>query len=203
MDSPAPFPFAKRFSCATLAAAFFLSPDVPAEAAKRFKGPVEATVIEIIDGDTFLAEAHVWPGHSVRVNIRVRGIDAPEMKSRCERERLAALHARRSGGTAGSRRGVHIEYWRGEILRPRSGGRRDPGRFRRLRDHARTRDRAPIPGRQTAKLVRLNQYGTEGAVPLRHIAFRVFRPPSRQPVPKIGAGQNINRRFTTPVRKTL
>jgi endonuclease YncB( thermonuclease family) len=77
-----------------LAAALSLAPAVPAEAAKRFKGPVEATVIEIIDGDTFLAEAHVWPGHSVRVNIRVRGIDAPEMKSRCERERFAALHAR-------------------------------------------------------------------------------------------------------------
>jgi endonuclease YncB( thermonuclease family) len=45
-----------------LAAAFLLSPAASAEAAKRFKGPVEATVIEIIDGDTFLAEAHVWPG---------------------------------------------------------------------------------------------------------------------------------------------
>jgi endonuclease YncB( thermonuclease family) len=77
-----------------LAAAYFLAPGSSAEAAKSFKGPVEATVIEIIDGDTFLAEAHVWPGHSVRVNIRLRGIDAPEMKSRCERERLAALHAR-------------------------------------------------------------------------------------------------------------
>ena len=66
----------------------------PAGAATSFKGPVEATVIQVIDGDTFLAEAHVWPGHSIRVNIRIRGIDAPEMKSRCESERLAALHAR-------------------------------------------------------------------------------------------------------------
>jgi endonuclease YncB( thermonuclease family) len=66
----------------------------PAYAAKSFRGPVEATVVEVIDGDTFLAEAHIWPGQSVRVNIRVRGIDAPEMKSRCESERVAALHAR-------------------------------------------------------------------------------------------------------------
>jgi micrococcal nuclease len=94
MDSPTPFPSLTWFLRAMLAVAFLLSPAASAEAAKSFKGPVEATVIEIIDGDTFLAEAHVWPGHSVRVNIRVRGIDAPEMKSRCERERLAALHAR-------------------------------------------------------------------------------------------------------------
>lgn len=65
-----------------------------AGAMKSFRGPVEATVLQVIDGDTFLAEAHVWPGHSVRVNIRIRGIDAPEMKSRCEAERAAALHAR-------------------------------------------------------------------------------------------------------------
>jgi micrococcal nuclease len=66
----------------------------PAAAAKMFRGPVEATVVEIIDGDTFLADAQVWPGHSVRVNIRIRGIDAPEMKARCEAERTAALRAR-------------------------------------------------------------------------------------------------------------
>lgn len=68
----------------------------PVEAARRkpFPGPVEATVIDVIDGDTFLAEAHVWPGHSVTVNIRIRGIDAPEMKARCGKEREAALLAR-------------------------------------------------------------------------------------------------------------
>ncbi len=65
----------------------------PADAA-QFKGPVEASVVTVLDGDTFLADAHVWPGQSVRVNIRIRGIDAPEMKSRCVAERSAALEAR-------------------------------------------------------------------------------------------------------------
>ncbi len=68
----------------------------PAQAAGTFKGPVEATVVEIIDGDTFLADAQVWPGHSVRVNIRIRGIDAPEMKARCAIEKAAALRARQA-----------------------------------------------------------------------------------------------------------
>jgi endonuclease YncB( thermonuclease family) len=78
------------------AAATLIVVCAPGEAARRkpFEGPVEATVIDVIDGDTFLAEAHVWPGHSVTVNIRIRGIDAPEMKARCGKEREAALLAR-------------------------------------------------------------------------------------------------------------
>jgi endonuclease YncB( thermonuclease family) len=66
----------------------------PADAAKLFRGPVEAVVLEVLDGDTFLAEAVVWPGHTVRVNVRIRGIDAPEMKARCEAERALAEKAR-------------------------------------------------------------------------------------------------------------
>ncbi len=77
-------------------AATLIMAAAPVEAARRkpFPGPVEATVIDVVDGDTFLAEAHVWPGHSVTVNIRIRGIDAPEMKARCGKEREAALAAR-------------------------------------------------------------------------------------------------------------
>ena len=51
-------------------------------------------MLEVLDGDTFLAEAAVWPGHTVRVNVRIRGIDAPEMKARCDAERAAAEKAR-------------------------------------------------------------------------------------------------------------
>ncbi|MGD9912671.1 MAG: thermonuclease family protein [Rhizobiaceae bacterium] len=57
-------------------------------------GPVEVRVVSVLDGDTFRAEAHVWPGHHVTVNVRIRGIDAPEMKSRCDEERDAARAAR-------------------------------------------------------------------------------------------------------------
>jgi endonuclease YncB( thermonuclease family) len=62
--------------------------------AEKFAGPVSARVVEVIDGDTFRAEANVWPGHIVRVSIRVRGIDAPEMHARCTAERIAARTAR-------------------------------------------------------------------------------------------------------------
>ncbi|WP_244425359.1 thermonuclease family protein [Pseudaminobacter salicylatoxidans] len=66
----------------------------PVGAGQDFAGPVAARVVEVLDGDTFVADAHVWPGQTVRVNIRIRGIDAPEMKSRCVREHSAAIEAR-------------------------------------------------------------------------------------------------------------
>jgi micrococcal nuclease len=52
-------------------------------AAEPFPGPVEATVLGVLDGDTFLAEA-----------LRIRGIDAPEKRARCAREQAAAARAR-------------------------------------------------------------------------------------------------------------
>lgn len=62
--------------------------------AEMLAGPVEARVLRVIDGDTFIAEALVWPGHRVEVSIRIRGIDAPEMRSRCGAEKQAAQQAR-------------------------------------------------------------------------------------------------------------
>lgn len=66
----------------------------PVYARDEVPGPVMATVLRVIDGDTFVADAHVWPGETVRVSIRIRGIDAPELHSRCTEERLAASRAR-------------------------------------------------------------------------------------------------------------
>lgn len=62
--------------------------------AEPMAGPVSATVERVIDGDTFVASANVWPGHSVRVSIRLRGVDAPELRSKCPAERAAAEAAR-------------------------------------------------------------------------------------------------------------
>lgn len=67
----------------------------PAAAGERLlAGPIEARVISVLDGDTLRAAARVWPGQEITVNVRIRGIDAPEMKSRCEAERRAAERAR-------------------------------------------------------------------------------------------------------------
>jgi endonuclease YncB( thermonuclease family) len=51
-------------------------------------------VLYVIDGDTFGGRVHLWPGHDVMTRVRLRGVDAPELKARCERERVQAEAAR-------------------------------------------------------------------------------------------------------------
>ncbi|MBI3702909.1 MAG: thermonuclease family protein [Rhizobiales bacterium] len=53
-----------------------------------------AEVIRVLDGDTFEARVRIWPGMDVTTRVRLRGIDAPEMRARCEDERVQALAAR-------------------------------------------------------------------------------------------------------------
>ncbi len=62
-------------------------------AADVFPGPVMARVLKVIDGDTFTAQALIWPGQMLTVNVRLRGVDAPELRARCEQERAAAMRA--------------------------------------------------------------------------------------------------------------
>ena len=51
-------------------------------------------VLKVIDGDTFEARVHLWPGLYTTTRVRLRGIDAPEMKARCAEERDRAEAAR-------------------------------------------------------------------------------------------------------------
>ena len=60
----------------------------------RVEGPVDAELISVIDGDTLLVNARPWPQHTIAVLVRIRGIDAPEMKSKCEASRRAAERAK-------------------------------------------------------------------------------------------------------------
>lgn len=62
--------------------------------ASNLAGPVRAEILRVIDGDTFVAEAEIWPGQFLRTAVRVRGIDAPELKSRCAAEKARAIAAR-------------------------------------------------------------------------------------------------------------
>ena len=50
----------------------------------------QADVIRTIDGDTFEARVYLAPGQEVMTRVRLRGIDAPELKAACAEElRLA------------------------------------------------------------------------------------------------------------------
>jgi endonuclease YncB( thermonuclease family) len=43
-------------------------------------------VVRVIDGDTFEARVHLWPGLEMVTRVRLRGIDAPETKGACAEE---------------------------------------------------------------------------------------------------------------------
>ncbi len=53
-----------------------------------------AEVLRVIDGDTFEARVRVWPGMDITTRVRLRGIDAPELRARCDDERVKAVAAR-------------------------------------------------------------------------------------------------------------
>jgi len=42
--------------------------------------------LRTIDGDTFEARVHLWPGLDMTTRVRLRGIDAPELKASCADE---------------------------------------------------------------------------------------------------------------------
>ena len=79
-DTPPPAPPPARTATAA---------DTPAV---RQHHPVE--VVRIIDGDTFDARVNVWPGIDINTRVRLRGIDAPEMRARCKDEQARAQAAR-------------------------------------------------------------------------------------------------------------
>jgi len=54
-----------------------------------------ATVVRIIDGDTLEVSVDLWPGLIANYSVRVRGIDAPELRRvGCEEERAWAKEAK-------------------------------------------------------------------------------------------------------------
>jgi endonuclease YncB( thermonuclease family) len=66
----------------------------PAAPTRTLRDGHPAEVLRVIDGDTFVARVDVWPGMQITTRVRLRGIDAAEMRARCDDERVKALAAR-------------------------------------------------------------------------------------------------------------
>lgn len=66
----------------------------PAAPPRMIPGAHPADLVRVIDGDTLEAQVHVWPGMTITTRVRLRGIDAPELRARCDREQTAAQAAR-------------------------------------------------------------------------------------------------------------
>lgn len=66
----------------------------PADARDVIAGPVSGKVLQVLDGDTVTVRLHIWIGQDVETHVRIAGIDTPEMKGKCAREREMATAAR-------------------------------------------------------------------------------------------------------------
>ncbi len=89
---------------AILALALVLVPAV-ALAGEIIPGPATADVVRVYDGDTLTVDAHPWPQITVRTSVRVDGVDAPEIRGKCDSEKAMAREARElARETAGATR---------------------------------------------------------------------------------------------------
>lgn len=67
-------------------------------------GAYQAHVVTVIDGDTVEARVQVWMGHEVLTRVRLKDIDAPELRGACASERDQAQASRdRLAGLVGGR----------------------------------------------------------------------------------------------------
>ena len=62
-------------------------------AAGTLAGPYVGAVERVVDGDTIAVRVTVWLEQDLRVLVRVRGIDAPELRGRCTSEKERAADA--------------------------------------------------------------------------------------------------------------
>jgi endonuclease YncB( thermonuclease family) len=88
--------------------------------------PVDVT--RVIDGDTFEGRVRAWPGIDIITKVRLRDIDAPEMRGRCEQEFAQAQAARTAlgdllNGGAVSITRVSLDKYGGRVLADASAGR--------------------------------------------------------------------------------
>ena len=60
----------------------------------KYKGTKTAEVLRIIDGDTFDAKIFIDKDYSVKIKVRILGIDTPEKNGDCEEEKILAKKAK-------------------------------------------------------------------------------------------------------------
>lgn len=66
----------------------------PVQAKEILKGPIEAKVVEVIDGDTINVLAKIWLGQEISIRVRLSQIDTPELKGKCSLEKTRAQEAK-------------------------------------------------------------------------------------------------------------
>lgn len=80
-----------RIAASVAGGAFGLA---PAGGSERLAGPYPAKVERILDGDTLGVRVAIWLDQELSVLVRVRGIDAPELRGQCASEKERAREAK-------------------------------------------------------------------------------------------------------------
>lgn len=95
-----------------------------AEASPRqdsLAGPVTGEILRVYDGDTVDAKIRVWIGQEIETSVRIDGIDAPEIKGKCAKERIQAEKARQElirilNNEAVAIYNIRLEKYAGRVL---------------------------------------------------------------------------------------
>lgn len=100
---------------------FVVAASLAADAADVVSGPVEAAVVRVVDGDTLEVDARIWLGQNLRIRVRIKGIDAPELRGKCRYERAAAAAARDAliaaiGGRPVTLHGIQYGKFAGRVV---------------------------------------------------------------------------------------
>ena len=66
----------------------------PLLAREPLPGPVPATVLRVIDGDSLVVRATIWLGQELETTVRLLGVDTPELRGDCGQERSLATRSR-------------------------------------------------------------------------------------------------------------
>lgn len=85
--------------CAILAAillvmSLVMSQNASAGALSVVQGPYEAQVDSVTDGDTLALTVYKWPGETEEESVRIRGLDTPEIRGKCQAEKDLAQAAK-------------------------------------------------------------------------------------------------------------
>lgn len=64
--------------------------------AERMAGPLFAEVTDVLDGDTLSMRIQIWIGQEIITDVRIAGIDAPELRGQCTAERQKAIEAKQA-----------------------------------------------------------------------------------------------------------
>ncbi len=58
------------------------------------RGPIAGEVLQVMDGDTIDVDIKIWLDQTIKIKLRIDGIDTPEIRGKCNSEKSKAKQAR-------------------------------------------------------------------------------------------------------------